>query len=151
VIVTLTPSEIFQGAMVGVMRQTANIRDRRRNAHGLETQRLDWQYHIEGALGELAFAKFIGAFWSGSMGDLRADDVQTWQVRTRSLHYGQLILHPHDPDDRRFVLVRGVVPAFTIVGWILGADGKRPEFWADPAGGRPAFFVPETALHRFAA
>lgn len=147
-IVVLTPSEIVQGAMIGVMRQATNIRDRRTNAHGLNDGH-DWQYQIEGALGEMAFAKLQGVFWTGALGQLRADDVGTWQVRTRSRSDYQLILHPNDPDDRRFVLVRGSCGKYDVVGWIQARDGKRKEFWSDPAKGRPAFFVPDSALVKF--
>ncbi len=145
--VVLTSSEILQAALVGVMRQTANIRDGRSNAHGLPDGR-DWQVHIEGALGECAFAKFMGLFWSGALGQLKADDVGLWQVRTNARTNGDLIIHERDANDRKFALVRGTAPHYDVVGWIFGKDGKRQEFWKDPTRkGRPAFFVPETALN----
>ena len=144
--IVLSWPEVILAASVGVMRNVTNLRDRRRDAHGLRSDDLGWQHHIEGACGECAFAKFAGLFWSGAVGNLTADDVGPWQVRTRTRDDYQLIVHQSDPDDRRFVLVRGRCPRYAVVGWIWGRDAKRHEWWADPKGGRPAYFVPDEAL-----
>ena len=140
----------MQGAVVGVMRQVSNLRDGRKDAHGLASTADGWGLHIEGCCGEMVAAKALGVFWSGSHGQLRVPDIGgRFQVRTRCLRTKQsnsLILHPDDSDDAIFLLVLGTVPSYTVAGWIKGVDGKRPEFWADPAGGRPAFFVPPSAL-----
>ncbi len=143
--VTLSTFEIMQAALVGVMRQCQNIRAGRVDAHGA-SNKMGWQLHIEGACGEMAVAKHFGIFWNGNIGNLRADDVGDLQVRTRSRHNYDLILHPSDPDDKAFILVTGVCPGYQLRGWILGSAGKKPEFWKDPAGGRPAFFVPTEQL-----
>jgi len=47
-----------------------------------------------------------------------------------------------------FWLLCGTNGKYSIKGWILGAEGKRKEYWSDPTGkDRPAFFVPQSALH----
>jgi hypothetical protein len=71
--ITLTKTEIMQGALVGVMRQVQNLRDNRQPAYGATTDH-DWQWHIEGALGEMALAKALGVFWAG-VGLFRGADV----------------------------------------------------------------------------
>jgi hypothetical protein len=144
--VSLTAAELHQAAMIAVQRQIENLFAGRRDAHGASRD-VGWSLHIEGAAGEMAFAKWAGLYWSGNIGNLSADDVGATQVRTRSRHDYDLILHPSDPDNRVFVLVTGTAPEFRLVGWIWGGEGKRPEFWSDPARGRPAFFVPQSALH----
>jgi hypothetical protein len=68
------------------------------------------------------------------------------QVRSTSGHRNCLILHKTDPDDKAFVLVTGTAPNFVLRGWIWGRDGKNEEYWRDPVGGRPAYFVPQSAL-----
>lgn len=143
--VALTPTEIMQAAMVGVMRQLQNMRDGRRPAFGAGSAS-DWQLHVEGALGECALAKHLGIFWCG-VGALRAPDVGVVDVRTRSNHSYDLILHDHDPDERVFYLLTGGNGRYVVRGWIRAGEGKRKEFWKDPAGGRPAYFVPQEALH----
>lgn len=56
-------------------------------------------------------------------------------------------MHRTDPDDRPFVLVTGVAPKFVLRGWIWGRDGKLEKYWGERNNnGRPAFFVPQSAL-----
>jgi len=148
--ITLTSAEVFHGAVTGVMRQVSNLRDGRQDRHGIAREQ-GWQAHIEGALGELVVARYTNRFWSGNLGKLRADDVGDLQVRTRSRHDYELILHPTDPDDRAFVLVTGTAPTYRLIGWIRGREGKRQEWWKDPAGGRAAYFVPQRALRPMVA
>lgn len=143
--VTLTGQEIMQGAFVGIMRQTQNLRDSRIQAHNVG-KGLDWQMHVEGALGEFALAKLLGTFWSGAH-SFRGVDVGKWQVRTTPHDNGSLILHDSDADEDRFVLMTGGNGEYVVRGWILAAAGKRKHWWRDPTGkGRPAFFVPQSAL-----
>lgn len=142
--VSLDPSEMMLAAHAGVMRQVQNLKLGRKDANGASTDS-GWQINLEGALGEYALAKCLGLYWPGK-GKLRAPDVGEVDVRTTSRDNGRLILHPSDPDDRVFYLLTGVNGRYQVRGWIAGKDGKREEFWKDPAGGRPAFFVPQSAL-----
>ena len=144
--VVLTPQELMIAATVGVMRQITNLRDCRRDAHGAEAK-YGWQYHIEGACGECAVAKACGAYWNGNLGNLKADDVGRLQVRAGSGEDYRLIIHDTDPDERKFVLVVGLAPRYRLCGWLYGREGKRPEFWTDPVGQRPAYFIPQSLLH----
>lgn len=144
--IELGQTEIIHGAMMGVLRQVQNILKARKPAHGAGNEK-DWQKHIEGALGELALAKYLGVFWSG-IGKLRAPDVGTMDVRTAAKHSHRLMIHPGDPDDRVFWFVTGLNGKYQIRGWLLAKDGKRDEWWKDPQGtDRWAFFVPTYALH----
>ncbi len=130
------------------MRVVQNIKKGRRDKYGAETQSV-WHTHINGALGEVAVAKYLGRYWDGmgALGDLHAADVGGGvQVRWTGKPNGDLILHPSDADDKPFVLVTGDAPRFTLHGWILGRDGKLETYWRDPAGGRAAFFVPQNKL-----
>lgn len=145
VYVALSGSEFLQASMVGVMRQIQNIRAGRTDKHGCDPAN-GWTPHVEGACGEMAVAKCFGLFWSGAVGNLRLDDVGALQVRTAGSHTDRLILHPEDRDDRAFIHVTGLAPDFQIHGWMMGAEAKRPEWWSDPTGKRPAFFVPTASL-----
>lgn len=108
--VKLTTGEMHIAATVGYLRQIENLMKCRRDAHGAEPDK-GWSIHIEGAAGEMAFAKWAGKYWSGNLGDLKADDVGRFQVRTRAKHDWRLILHPSDPDDRIFIAVTGLAPS----------------------------------------
>lgn len=76
-------------------------------------------------------------------------DLENIQVRTRSKSHYELIIHPDDLDGAKFFLVVPTIDPFTfnIVGWFYGRDGKDNKYWQDPAGGRPAYFIPQWALH----
>ena len=143
--IKLTFSEMLIAAQVGVMRQVQNMKYKRHNAHG--TSGNDWQIHIEGCLGECAVAKYLGLYWAGALGDLRAGDVNDLQVRTRSSHSYDLILHKSDSDVAKFILATGKNGSYILHGWILGSKGKLPQYWNDPAGGRPAYFFPKEKLN----
>lgn len=148
--VTLTLGEMNMGARGGVDRNIDGIFSNRQHAHGAALD-CAWQNNIEGALGEVAFAKWSGIYWSGNFRDLRADDVGDFQVRTADNHRKKLILHPPDRDNRIFVLLTGIAPRFYIRGWIEGRDGKLQRYWGDPTGqNRFAFWVPVADLYPMA-
>lgn len=144
-LVTLTASEMFMAAQAGLMRQIENIKRKRQPRYGANIE-ADWQVNIEGALGEYAVARFLGIHWAGK-GIFRGFDVGELEVRTASRDTYRLILHPDDHDDHCYYLVTGLNGTYRIRGWILGREGKRNEFWQDPGTGRPAFFIPQSALN----
>lgn len=142
--ITLKPAEYFHAAYAGFFRQATNICRGRVDAYNFNGNGYD--VHVLGAIGEYVVARTLGIFWSGP-GTLRASDVgRHIQVRTRSRHDYELIVHPNDEDDAPFVLVTGQGLDYVVHGWIMGRDGKQREWWNDPARGRPAYFVPHTAL-----
>lgn len=143
--IELTSAEIMMAAQAGIMRQVENIKKKSQAYYGASTTS-DWQLHIEGCLGEFALSKFLNVWWGGK-GDKRGCDVGVYDVRTRSSHSYDLILHENDPDDRVFWLVTGVNGSYKVHGWILGKNGKQEKYWADPAKNRPAFFIPSSELN----
>ena len=150
VAVRLSLAEIALAAGVGVRRQTSAIYHGRMPRYG-DAGYTDWQSHVEGALAEFAVAKHLGRFWSGAHDNLRAADVGPYQVRSSTYLQADLPLHPPDADHEVFILVVGRNGAYDLRGWIVARDGKRLEWWGDPAGkNRHAYFVPADALHAMA-
>ena len=108
-----------------------------------------WQAHIVGAIGELAFAKATNRYWTGDPAgppDKVGDVGSGLQVRACDRPNGSLILHDHDDDDHRFVLVTGGPCTLDLAGWVLAREVKRPEFWRKDVP-EPAYFVPARDLH----
>jgi hypothetical protein len=140
--VRLTQAEILSGAQAGLARRLRAISKENRPAHGYDNS-ANWQLDIEGALSEMAVAKALGRYWGG--GSDAREDVGRVQVRSTPRLDGSLILHPGDPDAAPFVLAVGGEGSYRLAGWILGQDGKRREWWRTDTG-RPAFFVPQSAL-----
>jgi hypothetical protein len=142
--VTLTPATYAFAALAGELRQVENEGVGRLDAYAFRGDGM--AAHRLGALGEYVVAQALGIFWPGP-GELRAPDVGRLEVRTRSRHSFDLIVHPRDPDERAVVLVTCEEYVFRIHGWIWARDAKRERWWRDPAGGRPAYFVPQSALY----
>lgn len=146
--ITLTFSELFRAAMIGVMREVASRKQGRQQSNGRDNKN-SWSDHIEGAAGEMAFAKALNIYCSGHVNVGHSLDVGDFQVRTRSKPYYDLIIRQDDADDEKFALVIGESPHFHVIGWIYGREGKKPE-WLKDYGNRPlAWFVPQGELRKF--
>jgi len=146
--VKLEPFELVLAASSGTMRNVSAIKKGLANQSGLPDGK-DCQVHCEGACGELALAKCFGVYWNGSINTFkRGGDVLGWEVRTRSQHDYDLIVRPRDNPDSIYWLVTGTAPSYRIHGWIKGSDAKQ-DGWMKTHGGRaPAYFAPQSALHR---
>lgn len=148
--VTLTYAQLSIAAHVATMREYSNLKQGRGRTYGgrMPGDHGSIEAHVIGCCTELAVARYLNLFWCGSIGDIRAADVGGFvEVRAIRENGRRLILHPKDHDERPFVLVLAEPPTFSLLGWTLGRDGKRPEFWDDVGNGRPpAFFVPVDAL-----
>ena len=110
-----------------------------------------------GAAGELAAALVYGLPWTGCyyrhLPSKPADIGTCIDVRTRSEHWHDLIVHREDRDDWFYVLVTTTAeldddepPTLYVHGHIKGDRAKNEDWWHDPAGGRPAFFAPKDVL-----
>lgn len=145
VTITLTWSECLLASQIGMLRQIESLKKGLPDKHGFDG--LGWDVHIEGAMGELAVAKYLGVYWSGSVNTFKnLPDVDSLEIRTRSKPEYELIVRENDSDDSVFVLVTGKCPKYTLVGCIPGAQAKSPQ-WRKTHGGRPpAYFVPHSAL-----
>lgn len=107
------------------------------------------EINIFSCRGEMAVAKYLNLFWSGSVGDYKAPDVGGLvEVRTINKAGRRLIVHPEDRDWAPYVLVDvSNQPMMKLVGWMFGTDAKNKKYWADPTGkGRHAYFVPQSDL-----
>ena len=106
--------------------------------------------HLLGAAGEMAVASHLGMkdFLYKEMQAKRgsADLPGDIDVKTRSRHSYDLMVQKNENPDKRFVLVTIEKSTTLIHGWCYGRDAMNPSFWADPAGGRPAYFVEKKHL-----
>lgn len=140
--ITFRESEVILAGNVAVMRHAQNVSNQVRQKYAAEhTKGLERDF--DGALGEVAVAKWLNIFWNGNIGRYNAPDVGPLQVRATRADPPHLYLHPPDKDDDMFVLVqinRGVA---YIHSWCYAREGKDPRFWGDLyQHNRPAYFVP---------
>lgn len=131
------------------MRQIESVLAGRRDRHGFNGD--GWGAHIEGALGELATAKFLDRYWRAGVNAFHgpADIGDRCEVRCRSSHDYELIVRTDDDDTRFFVLVTGVAPRYRVRGYIQGSNAKRVEWLKEHGNREPAYFVPHASLIQF--
>lgn len=159
-IVTLVGYELFAGAYNGVRRRLRTIlwRDGKDNGrkqewpgggNGFEPGYFNES--IEGALGEMAVAKYLNCYWDSSVDTWKEPDLAGLiQVRTRTQHHWDLIVRHKDADHEVYVLATGRAPSYILRGWIRGADAKQPQYLKNHGSYHPAFFVPQKDLQPMA-
>lgn len=146
--VKLEPYEIDLGTFVGKTRFSEARRQGKKDAHGLKkSEKESEQISIDGACGEVAFAKAMNFYYSGSVNTYKkGGDVGRIQVRTSSKHSYDMIIRKYDSDSAAFALVTGKIPEYQVHGWIIAKDAKKPEYLKDYGNRPPAYFVPKHIL-----
>ena len=105
--------------------------------------------HLLGAAGEMAVASHLGMkefLYKETQAKRGSDDLPGIDIKTRSKHAYDLIVQKNEDPDKKFILVTIENKTVLIHGWCHGRDAMKEEYWADPARGRPAYFVPKTIL-----
>jgi hypothetical protein len=132
-------------------RQAVNeIRGLKGRNGGATTGAMALTIHLLGAAGEMAVASYLGLkehlFKETEAKRGSADLPFNIDVKTRSKAAYDLIVQKGEDGQRIFVLVTIEKQRTLIWGWCYGHEAMQERFWADPARGRPAFFVPKAEL-----
>ena len=151
--VSLNKEECRKAARAAIERRLTNLFKELNNLynHGYACGNA-WASDIEAAGAELAFAKSINQEWIGDVNTFHAPDVEGgWQVRYTDNENGKLIIRPIDEPkyEEKFVLVKGLMPKYKIVGYMVGKDAIKEEYYRDPNKKGGAYFVPEKDLIKF--
>lgn len=107
------------------------------------------EVHLLGAAGEMAVASYMGLkqhLYKETEARRGSDDLPGIDVKTRSKHQYDLIVQKNEDARKKFVLVTIESQKTFLHGWCYGEEAMEEKYWADPARGRPAFFVPKTVL-----
>jgi len=107
------------------------------------------EIHLLGAAGEMAVASHLGMkehLFKETEARRGSDDLPGMDIKTRSKHSYDLIVQKQEDPRKKFVLVTIENQKTLLHGWCYGEEAMREEYWADPARGRPAYFVPKLAL-----
>ena len=105
--------------------------------------------HMLGAAGEVAVASYLGMkehLFKETEARRGSDDLPGIDVKTRSRHQYDLIVQKNENACKKFVLVTIESQKTFLHGWCYGHEALQERFWADPARGRPAYFVPKEVL-----
>jgi hypothetical protein len=147
-LVVLSPIEVRLAATVGIERQICAMREGHPDRPGVNPAMV-WMLHIEGAAGELAFAKRMGWYWDGAVGVFHGRaDVRHVHVRRRREHDWDLVVRPYDVPGI-YALVTGTLPRYRVHGWarVPGAPTYEAQYNRDRA---PAQFVRQADLQPLA-
>lgn len=106
--------------------------------------------HLLGAAGELAVAdrlslrQFLYQETTAVRGS--CDLPPNIDIKTRARHWHDLICQLDERPGKILVLVTMQDKLTFIHGWIKSCDAMQEQWRKDPAVGRPAYFVPQSAL-----
>jgi hypothetical protein len=106
--------------------------------------------HLLGAAGEVAVASYLNLkheLFKERQAKRGSDDLPGIDVKTRSKASYDLIVQKRENPKKKFVLVTIENQQTLLHGWCYGEEAMQEQYWADPARGRPAYFVPKVALH----
>ena len=107
-------------------------------------------FHKLGAAGELAVADFLGLrqflYRETEAKRGSVDLPPNIDAKTRSRHDYDLICQLDEKPGKTLVLVTIQRKIVLLHGWIKSEDAMQEQWKKDPAHGRPAYFVPQSAL-----
>jgi hypothetical protein len=107
------------------------------------------EVHLLGAAGEMAVASYMGLkghLYTEKEAKRGSCDLPGIDVKTRSKASYDLIVQKREDPRKKFVLVTIENQKTLLHGWCYGEEAMQERFWADPARGRPAYFMPKECL-----
>jgi hypothetical protein len=108
--------------------------------------------HIDGALYEMVWAKWLGYAWGDPYGCYRCHpDYGAAEVRGSDWNdQASLFVHPGNDDESFYPLItRSPVDLrhYRVRGFLWGHEAKQPEYWREPVAGRPVYQVPRAGIN----
>ena len=132
-------------------RQSVNEKNKTSGRNGgIENGQKALALHQIGTLGEMAVASYLELKDFLYLDKIPKKDSYDLpfgiDVKTRAKHYYDLIVQLDEKENKNFWLCTIQSGEIHIKGWIQGRFCFKPEFIKDPAGGRKAYFVPQSKL-----
>jgi hypothetical protein len=124
ILVRLERYEMELASTVGRARNLSAIVKQSKDVYPSDSQSA-WGQHIDGAGAELAFAKFIGLYWDGSVDTYRSGsgDLPYTQIDVKHSRDGKWKVKERDKGE--LVLVRGTMPEYVIEAYCNADDIKK--------------------------
>jgi hypothetical protein len=140
--ITLNESEMHVGASVGVRRHIDSLTNKRTPRFPERHAGQFWIAHIEGAMAELAVAKYLGMYWGFGVNTFVAPDIESTDIEVRWSQRADLKIKSNDTGV--VISVSGQAPTYIIKGWIMASKAKQDKYYYDKHP--PCWFVPHEAL-----
>ena len=157
--ITLTQRELLIGFYGGGLRQVEGLKSSRNGkaaedyeskGYGKEGQGL-WNNSIEGVLGEIAVARYLGLYPYGlfERSSDHPDVGEHYEVRTRPKEWMELFFKEGDKPDKYYILVTGSYGTYDIRGWISAPEILSHPEWHHNNEGKTTkrYWVPTEVLH----
>lgn len=147
--ILMSPPELMQGGLVGLMRRVGTMKNGGRDR---DAPHSSWATEIDAAVAEMAVSKYLGLYWQGHRD--RGDDVLDGrEVRSTIYELGKLVIRHRDVNEKatkRYVLVVAKPPIYSIRGEFLCIDAAVDRYYKPGEdGGADAWWVPQGDLSEF--
>ena len=151
VIIRLTPDIIEYADNVAALRQGSAFLKHRSPANGLAADfEVSLAHHRLGARCEAAGKIYLNPItWHALAERIKnLPDLGAFiDVKGRPRDTNDLIVQKDANDQFAYLFISAEHhPDYHIFGWAWGYEAKQQRFWRDPAGGRPAYFMPNEEL-----
>lgn len=143
--VDMNALEVLWATALAAIRRTSAWRNGYNSSKHTD-QLSDWAWDVEGALAEMAFAKWLGVYYTPKNLDGKRPDVAGNQVRSTAHVEGHLYFRENDKVNAHQRFVLGIVYRGKVwfVGWFVGTDCMKDEFWSERDD---AWRVPQSKLY----
>jgi hypothetical protein len=146
-----TPDQRQRARAEAFRRQSINEKQGKKGRNnGAEKGDLALRHHLLGAAGEMAVAVMLDMedklYQETEAKRGSVDLPPNIDVKTRSRHDYDLICQLDEKPGKALVLVTIQHKITLIHGWIKSEDAMQAQWKKDPAGGRAAYFVPQSVL-----
>jgi hypothetical protein len=138
-------AEIMLAVSAGTMRRIFALKNGKCGVYGASDEAA-WDNDINGAIAELACAKWANVFWNGTVGITTLPDVGKWQIRSKVIDGHRLVVRPTDADRQIFISALVQLPIVSLCGWLFGADAKNAHWLKEYPPKPPMYFVEDQYL-----
>jgi len=133
------------GADAGVKRRMFALKSGKPAVYGASDEGA-WDHDVNGAIAELACAKWAGVYWNGTIGETTLPDVGPWQIRSKIEDGHRLVIRPTDSDNEKYVSVLVTLPTVVLCGWMWGHEGKEAKWLKEYPPKPPMYFIEDHCL-----
>ena len=118
--VTLSEEELTQAVTIGAQRNIASLMNNYQQPREQTQKETHWEWHIVGAIAELAVAKTLDVEWHCDTSMIHKTDCGKYQVRTTADPRGTLKVRRRDNPSDIFIFTQVHKHKVLIHGWTTG-------------------------------
>jgi len=135
IVVRLEGYEAEVAVLVGSSRNKSALKKESRDVYPSNPV-MSWGQHVEAAGAEMAVAKYLGLYWDGSVDTYRSGsgDLPYTNIDVKHSQDGKWKVK--DRDDGELILVKGVMPTYTIEAYCFTKEVKKASAPCEMSGSK---------------